>query len=127
MFHCTARGVLDKPAKLDGGAPRFRLRIWSRTARSVLLIGALGSGMSCSSNSNQDHSVVPRSAGPGNAQPVARQEPALLAPQIVPAEQAGPTIGQIAPEISGEDIDGETCKLSDYRGKVVVLDFWGNW
>ena len=37
------------------------------------------------------------------------------------------SIGQIAPEIEGEDIDGQTFKLSDYRGKVVVLDFWGNW
>jgi hypothetical protein len=37
------------------------------------------------------------------------------------------SIGQIAPEIEGEDIDGKKFKLSDYRGKVVVLDFWGNW
>ena len=36
-------------------------------------------------------------------------------------------IGNQAPEISGEDIDGTPFKLSDYRGKVVVLDFWGDW
>jgi hypothetical protein len=36
-------------------------------------------------------------------------------------------IGKTAPEIEGEDIDGKKFKLSDYRGKVVVLDFWGNW
>jgi hypothetical protein len=36
-------------------------------------------------------------------------------------------IGKVAPEIAGEDIDGKPLKLSDYRGKVVVLDFWGNW
>jgi hypothetical protein len=36
-------------------------------------------------------------------------------------------IGKAAPEIEGEDIDGKSFKLSDYRGKVVVLDFWGNW
>jgi hypothetical protein len=36
-------------------------------------------------------------------------------------------IGKEAPEIAGEDIDGKKFKLSDYRGKVVVLDFWGNW
>jgi len=36
-------------------------------------------------------------------------------------------IGKMAPEIQGEDIDGVAFKLSDYRGKVVVLDFWGNW
>lgn len=36
-------------------------------------------------------------------------------------------IGQVAPDISGEDIDGVAFKLSDYRGKVVLLDFWGDW
>lgn len=36
-------------------------------------------------------------------------------------------IGKVAPEIVGEDIDGKAMKLSDYRGKVVVLDFWGDW
>jgi hypothetical protein len=36
-------------------------------------------------------------------------------------------IGKVAPEIKGEDVDGKNFKLSDYRGKVVVLDFWGDW
>jgi hypothetical protein len=37
------------------------------------------------------------------------------------------SIGKAAPEIEGEDLDGTAFKLSDYRGKVVVIDFWGNW
>jgi hypothetical protein len=36
-------------------------------------------------------------------------------------------IGMVAPEIEGADLDGVAFKLSDYRGKVVVLDFWGDW
>jgi hypothetical protein len=36
-------------------------------------------------------------------------------------------IGREVPEIEGEDIDGKKFKLSDYRGKVVLLDFWGHW
>lgn len=36
-------------------------------------------------------------------------------------------IGKVAPEITGEDVDGKKFSLSDYRGKVVVLDFWGDW
>ena len=36
-------------------------------------------------------------------------------------------IGKHAPEIEGEDLDGIRFKLSDYRGKVIVLDFWGDW
>jgi hypothetical protein len=36
-------------------------------------------------------------------------------------------IDKVAPEIEGDDLDGKPLRLSDYRGKVVVLDFWGNW
>lgn len=36
-------------------------------------------------------------------------------------------IGKVAPDIVGKDADGNPMKLSDYRGKVVVLDFWGEW
>ena len=35
--------------------------------------------------------------------------------------------GKAAPDILGDDIDGQKFKLSDYRGKVVLLDFWGDW
>lgn len=34
-------------------------------------------------------------------------------------------VGKIAPEIVGPDMDEAEFKLSDYRGKIVVLDFWG--
>ncbi|HVX63533.1 MAG TPA: TlpA disulfide reductase family protein [Pirellulales bacterium] len=36
-------------------------------------------------------------------------------------------IGKSAPEIEGEDLDGALFKLSDYRGKVVLLSFWASW
>jgi hypothetical protein len=36
-------------------------------------------------------------------------------------------VGKEAPEIAGQDLDGVPFRLSDYRGKVVLLDFWGNW
>ena len=36
-------------------------------------------------------------------------------------------IGLIAPDIEANDLDGIAFKLSDYRGKVVVIDFWGDW
>ncbi len=36
-------------------------------------------------------------------------------------------IGKLAPEVSGEDLNGTPFKLSDYRGKIVVIDFWGDW
>lgn len=35
--------------------------------------------------------------------------------------------GLEAPEIEGKDGDGAAFKLADYRGKHVVLVFWGSW
>jgi len=37
------------------------------------------------------------------------------------------SVGRTAPEITGKDIAGKPMKLSDYRGKIVMLDFWGDW
>ena len=36
-------------------------------------------------------------------------------------------VGDTAPDISFITFDGQTIKLSDYRGKVVFLDFWTTW
>ena len=36
-------------------------------------------------------------------------------------------VGNTAPEVEATDLSGVAFKLSDYRGKVVLLDFWGNW
>jgi hypothetical protein len=36
-------------------------------------------------------------------------------------------VGKEAPEIDGVDQDGQRFKLSDYRGKVVLLDFWSEY
>jgi thiol-disulfide isomerase/thioredoxin len=35
--------------------------------------------------------------------------------------------GYPAPDFSFTDLDGKARKLSDYRGKVVLVDFWGTW
>jgi len=33
----------------------------------------------------------------------------------------------MAPDFSLKDLDGNTVKLSDYRGKIVFLNFWASW
>ena len=36
-------------------------------------------------------------------------------------------IGCVAPDIVGKDTDGVKFRLHDYKGKVILLDFWGDW
>lgn len=36
-------------------------------------------------------------------------------------------LGKTVVDIRGVDADGTPFQLSDYRGKVVLLDFWASW
>jgi peroxiredoxin len=40
---------------------------------------------------------------------------------------AGKLQGQLAPDFSLASLQGPTLKLSDYRGKAVLLNFWATW
>jgi hypothetical protein len=62
------------------------------------------------------------------ASPGIKNNPKLLAQltgQVRVAEEL--SIGCTAPDIVGTDQDDKEFKLSDYRGQVVLLDFWGIW
>ena len=51
----------------------------------------------------------------------------FLATAGLNAQQLGIGIGNKAPELVGTSPDGKTIKLSDTKGKVVLLDFWAGW
>jgi len=36
-------------------------------------------------------------------------------------------VGDIVPDIEFSTVDGNRIRLSDYRGKLVILDFWATW
>lgn len=82
--------------------------------RPVLLIASLAAGASvlagCSGDevgsSSGDTKIV---QGTGKITEVARGE------------------RRKAPEISGKGVDGKRMRLSDYKGKIVVLNVWGSW
>ena len=54
----------------------------------------------------------PSAAGPAN--------PATAHAETVP-------LGAVATDFALRDIDGKMVRLSDYSGKVVLLDFWATW
>ena len=36
-------------------------------------------------------------------------------------------VGSFAPEIKGKNYIGDSVALSDFKGKYVLIDFWGSW
>lgn len=36
-------------------------------------------------------------------------------------------VGVVAPQFSQTDVNGKVVKLSDYKGKYVLVDFWASW
>ena len=41
--------------------------------------------------------------------------------------EVGPGAGELAPDFEVSAFDGSRHRLSDFRGKVVLLDFWASW
>ncbi len=52
-----------------------------------------------------------------------------FAPPEESEDQPEPTdlIGQPAPDFEGKDLDDKPVKLADFKGRVLVLDFWATW
>jgi len=55
------------------------------------------------------------------------EENAYSMPPEIEALPVGTTLGLRAPEIALPGIEGELMRLSDLRGKVVLVDFWAAW
>ncbi len=51
----------------------------------------------------------------------------VTAPESVRAAVKAETKRNPAPNFSLKDADGKVVKLSDYKGKVVLLNFWATW
>ncbi len=53
------------------------------------------------------------------------QDNAVVQPTLPSAPAA--VVGAPAPDFELMDLSGNTVKLSDYRGKVVLVNFWATW
>ena len=69
---------------------------------------------------------APKAAADAGTSPAVASEPAKP-PEADPKIPVGLQVGFRAPDFEAVDLEGKRFKLSDYRGKVVALDFWGFW
>jgi peroxiredoxin len=65
--------------------------------------------------------LVPVASRPAGL-PTAVDEPAAG-----PLDDRSPIVGQPAPDFELRDLDGDAVRLSDYRGRVVFINFWASW
>jgi len=109
--------ILDRIIK---ESPRAEARAAALLARAKLTAGAFVTGASYKGVSTAKHDLAQAiDEAPGTS--VAEDAKNFL------FEIEHLQIGMTAPDIEGNDLDGMTFRLSDYRGKVVVLVFWGDW
>ncbi|MFJ8863347.1 TlpA family protein disulfide reductase [Streptomyces sp. NPDC102451] len=89
----------------SGRAPRRRSALLAATAMAgVLLLSACSGGTKAGGGGNTNFVT-----GSGGISTVAKGD------------------RTDAPELDGTTLDGKDLSLADYRGKVVVLNFWGSW
>ncbi|WP_158408774.1 TlpA disulfide reductase family protein [Fibrella aestuarina] len=50
-----------------------------------------------------------------------------IAEKITMLDQANTAVGTIAADFSAIDASGHPIRLADYKGRYVLLDFWGSW
>jgi peroxiredoxin len=65
----------------------------------------------------------------GSSVSLAASKAVIEQPKVAPAAPRPPIlpIGSLAPDFEAKRPDGSTVKLSQFRGKPVLLDFWATW
>ena len=83
----------------------------------------------CASLAIAAHAIDPPATDPGTP-PVVAPAPVSPPAPAKPAMREMPRLlenGVASPEITAVDLAGLPVKLSDFKGKVVVVDFWASW
>ena len=131
----------------ESTSPRLALSETRHMSISVLLLIAVCLTLSCAQSSGGDNPTPTQTTGPAST-PTTIPDPSTAAPEPTPAPPSPtpePTVtatpaptprtilstsrtgAEVAPDFEIETFGGETLRLSDLNGKVVVLNFWASW
>jgi thiol-disulfide isomerase/thioredoxin len=103
----STRGSEPQPANGATRPPRRRVLLVAFVAVLVLAVaGVIAVAVQSSSGSG-------RSAEPGTSAP--------------PPPRGGVNRGALAPDFQLTTLDGDTVRLSSFRGRPVVVNFWASW
>lgn len=111
------------------------LRRAPRGGRLVLCWGLLGALILAGCERREEPAATPAAEttpAPAGTTPNSPPKPAAESPAAAPQDGAQATatsteratLGQPAPDFSLPDLDGKTVRLSDFRGKTVVLEWF---
>ena len=64
---------------------------------------------------------------PSPTEPPTATDAPTKEPAATPAPAVGLEIGKIALDFALQDLDGNEIRLADFRGQVVLLNFWAVW
>lgn len=78
-------------------------------------------------NSRPEQGGNEPSLGEGESGSTGNNSPPKLPEFPGPTGKFGTGVGDKIPEIKGKDIDKKSFELADYSGRVVMVDFWGDW
>jgi len=105
-------------AKIESESPHPKIRDWATFARlSPILNGSSLDSKEYSAAKTEFNKVLESTKD--------RRLKSSMSYVIRLLEQFG--LGMVAPDISGIDLDGVAFSLSDYKGKILFVDFWGDW
>ncbi len=88
----------------------------------ILMVWAIEAGRVPIFTSGSSNDAIPGSVASANSEFFG-----LDGAQLGAAKGSGPRIGAPAPEFTLQDINGKVVRLSDFRGKPVLVNFWATW
>ncbi len=125
--------VVGPDGRLVGGIIGMGPRV-SGLLREI--VGRAGVKLTAEDQQRVDDTLAALRAAPapapmgGGMLPAARPAGTIAPAPAAPRAPEGPATlaaGAVAPDFAMRTVDGREVKLSDFKGKVVVLDFWATW